>query len=114
MATSALERELAKVSVQAAREAKPATASALAGQEGAGATAALATVGKKPPPQLLAQKGNRKLASVIYDARQAEQISVETLLDRAENGLLDLIARNPRFRDYSERLFSRKALQVDR
>ena len=67
----------------------------------------------KPPPALLAQKG-RGNASLIYEPRQADQIGVETLLDLAENGLLELVAKNARFADYGNKLFSRKALSFDR
>lgn len=40
----------------------------------------------KPPPKLQTSKGK---ASILYELRQAEKISIETLLDKAENGKLD-------------------------
>jgi hypothetical protein len=105
--SSALERELAKV----------ASATQQAGQkqnnaQGPAEIAAGTNIGVKgkPPPALR----KRDTPTILYEQRQAEKIGVEMLLDRAENGLLELIAKNKRFTEYSNSLFSRKALKVDR
>lgn len=83
---SALERELAKVRLGSGALGTTTTAPAPVSTSGAPALA-----GK--PPASLARGGVR--ASVLYDARQAANIGVETLLDRAENGMAPPLLLNP-------------------
>ena len=83
---SALERELAKVRLGSGALGTTTTAPAPVSTSGAPALA-----GK--PPSSLARGGVR--ASVLYDARQAANIGVETLLDRAENGMAPPLLLNP-------------------
>ena len=104
--SSILERELAKAA-SAAVQPPSSTKSGL-GQALQQSTSVAAK--GKPPPKL--QK--RNTPTILYEQRQAEQMGVDMLLDRAENGLMELITKSKRFAQYSHSLFSRKALNTDR